>query len=163
MLRRRTPRTAELSRAQVIDAAHEIVASLKLRVVEAFFWHASCNDQGESPFRGQMRIAYLPAATFADSDAQIVQQLRDAGWSVDPGFHSHGTALTKNNVVVVFGPQNVSDPNREVELFGECRDVASTNDHQRTRGAGCPGVTLAWFHEHSGARGRRPRLARGSA
>jgi len=36
--------------------------------------------------------------------------------------------LTKNNVVVVFGPQNVSDPNREVELFGECLDVTSTKD-----------------------------------
>lgn len=34
----------------------------------------------------------------------------------------------KNNVVVVFGPQNVSDPNREIELFGECRDVTSTKD-----------------------------------
>ena len=125
------PLTPEQSRAQVVDAAHEIVASLKLPVVEAFFWHASCNDQGDPPFRGEMRIAYPLAANFADSDAQIAQmaqQLRDAGWSGDPGFHTHGTALTKNNVVVVFGPQNVSDPNREIELFGECRDVTSTKD-----------------------------------
>ena len=35
--------------------------------------------------------------------------------------------------------------------------------HQRTRGAGRPGVTLTWFHEHPGAWGRRPRLARRSA
>jgi len=40
--------------------------------------------------------------------------------------------LTKNNVVVVFGPQNVSDPNREVELFGECLDVTSTKDTENT-------------------------------
>jgi hypothetical protein len=77
---------------------------------------------GGLPLRGEMRIAYPPAATFADSDAQIAQmaqQLRDAGWSVGPGFPSHGTTLTKNN-------------NGEIELFGECRDVTSTKDTENT-------------------------------
>lgn len=127
------PLTPEQSKTQVMDAAHEIVSALKLDVVEAAFWHASCNDQGDPPFRGQMRVAYPPAASFAESDAQIagmVQKLRAAGWVGDPDFHSHGTALTKNNVVAVFGPQNVSNPNRDIELFGECRDTTTTKDNK---------------------------------
>ncbi|GAA2809236.1 hypothetical protein GCM10010533_54600 [Mycolicibacterium pallens] len=125
------PLTPEQSKAQVMDAAHDIVTTLNINVVEAAFWHASCNDQGDPPFRGQMRIAYPPAASFAASDAEIaqmVQQLRTKGWNADPGFHTHGTALTKGNVTAVFGPQNVSNPNRDIELFGECRDTTTTKD-----------------------------------
>ncbi|WP_431239279.1 hypothetical protein ACQ86B_06090 [Mycolicibacterium aichiense] len=125
------PLTPEQSKAQVMDAAHDIVTTLNINVVEAAFWHASCNDQGDPPFRGQMRIAYPPAASFAASDteiAQMVQQLRNTGWTSDPGFHTHGTALSKGNVVAVFGPQNVSNPNRDIELFGECRDTTTTKD-----------------------------------
>jgi hypothetical protein len=42
------PLTPEQSKAQVIDAANEIVSTLKLPVIEPAFWRASCNDQGES-------------------------------------------------------------------------------------------------------------------
>jgi hypothetical protein len=49
----------------------------------------------------------------------------------DPDFHSHGTVLKRNNVVAVFGPQNVSVPNRGIEICGECRDVTTTKS---TRG-----------------------------
>jgi hypothetical protein len=125
------PLSPEQSKTQVMDAAHDIVSTLNLSVIEAAFWHASCNDQGDPPFRGQMRIAYPPASSFAESDAQIarmVQQLRGAGWTPDPDFHAHGTALTKGNVVAVFGPQNVSDPNRDIQLYGECRDTTTTKD-----------------------------------
>lgn len=125
------PLSPEQSKTQVMDAAHDIVSTLNLSVVEAAFWHASCNDQGDPPFRGQIRIAYPPASSFAESDAQIarmVQQLRGAGWTPDPDFHTHGTALTKGSVVAVFGPQNVSDPNRDIQLYGECRDTTTTKD-----------------------------------
>jgi hypothetical protein len=125
------PLTPDQSKAQVMDAAHAIVTTLNLQVVNAGFWHASCNDQGDPPFRGQMRIAYPPAATFADSESQIAQMtkhLQASGWTGDPDFHSHGTVLQKNNVVAVFGPQNASDPNPEILLYGECRDVTTTKD-----------------------------------
>ncbi|MCV7177571.1 hypothetical protein CG716_27890 [Mycolicibacterium sphagni] len=126
------PLTPEQSRTQVMDAAHDILGTLNnLQVVEAFFWRGSCNDQGDPPFRGEMRIAYPPAASFAESESQIAQmvdQLRHAGWGSDPDFHSHGTVLTKGNVVAIFGPQNVSTPNRDIQLLGECRDVTTTKD-----------------------------------
>lgn len=123
-----SPVTPEQSRAQVVDAATELVDALDLTVVEAFFWHASCNDQGEAPFRGQIRIAYPPAASFEESGeeiAQMAQRLQSSGWSPDTDFKSHGTVLKKNNVVAVLGPQNASNPNRDIQVYGECRDVTT--------------------------------------
>ncbi len=123
------PVTPEQSRAQVVDAATDLVDTLDLPVIEAFFWHSSCNDQGEAPFRGQIRIAYPPAETFDASSeeiAQMAQRLQDRGWSPDPNFKSHGTVLKKNNVVAVLGPQNASNPNRDIQVYGECRDMTTT-------------------------------------
>ncbi|MCV7229963.1 hypothetical protein [Mycolicibacterium komossense] len=125
------PLTPDQSRAQVMDAGREVVTTLDLHVVDGAFWHASCNDQGDPPFRGQLRIAYPAAPTFDDSKAQIAQMtdhLKASGWTGDPDFQSHGTVLQKNNVVAVFGPQNASDPNPEVMFYGECRDVTTTKE-----------------------------------
>lgn len=122
------PVTPEQSKAQVVDAATDLVGTLGLPVVEAFFWHSSCNDQGEAPFRGQIRIAYPPAETFDASSeeiAQMAQRLQDSGWSPDGEFKSYGTVLKKNNVVAVLGPQNVSNPNRDIQIYGECRDMTT--------------------------------------
>ncbi|WP_422743627.1 hypothetical protein ACN27E_18430 [Mycobacterium sp. WMMD1722] len=123
------PLTPEQARAQVVDVARELVRTVELPVSDAYFWFASCNDQGEAPFRGQMRIGYPAAATFEESDAQIArmaQRLLGAGWTPDPEFRSHGTVLARHGVAVVLRPQNVSTPGRNIELFGECRDVTTT-------------------------------------
>jgi hypothetical protein len=37
----------------------------------------------------------------------------------------------KNKVVAVFGPGNAINPDRTIEIIGECRDVTTTKD---TRG-----------------------------
>jgi hypothetical protein len=123
------PMTPQQSKAQVLDAAKEIVSALGLRVVDAVFWHSSCNDQGEAPFRGQIRIGYPPAPSMEESEIEITdmaQRLQSSGWSRDSDFRSHGTVLEKNNVVAVLGPQNVSNPNRDIQLFGECRDMTTS-------------------------------------
>ncbi|WP_445169306.1 hypothetical protein ACTXG7_08295 [Mycolicibacterium sp. Dal123E01] len=126
------PMTPEQSESQVMDAGHDLVATLNLHVVNGAFWHASCNDQGDPPFRGRLRIGYAPAASFAESEtqaAQMADQLRKAGWKGDPDFHSHGTELTKDNVVAVFGPQTAITPDsRDIQLYGECRDTTTTKD-----------------------------------
>jgi hypothetical protein len=125
----RNPLTPEQSKAQVVDAARDIVRALNLHVVEASFAHSSCNDQGEAPFRGEMRIAYPLAPSFEASDAEVagmVQRLQGLGWTGDPAFHSHSPVLQKNNVAAVFRSQNVSTPTRGIELLGECRDVTTT-------------------------------------
>ena len=128
------PLTPEESEAQVMGAAHDLVATLHLQVVDGAFWHASCNDDGDAPFRGQMRIGYPKAASFAESETQIAQmvdQLRAAGWQGDSDFHSHGSVLKKDNVVAIIGPQTVATSSRDIELLGECRDTTTTKE---TRG-----------------------------
>lgn len=123
------PMSPEQSKAQVIDAAKDIVGTIDLTVVDASFWHGSCNDQGDAPFQGQMRIAHPLAATLeaADAeDAQIIQRLRANGWTTDSAFNTHGTAIKKNGVTAVFRPQNSAITTRGIDLYGECRDVTTT-------------------------------------
>lgn len=124
--------TPEQSKAQVVDAAKEIVGTLKLPVVSAYFWRSSCNDQGDPPFRGSMRIAYPLASSFEESQSQVqtfVALLRDEGWTA-PGsdFRTHGTALIKNGVSAIFGPQAVGDTTNGFELLGECLDTTTTKE-----------------------------------
>jgi predicted nuclease of predicted toxin-antitoxin system len=47
----------------------------------------------------------------------MAQRLESTGWSRDSDFRSHGTVLEKNNVVAVLGPQNVSNPNRDINYL----------------------------------------------
>lgn len=125
------PLTPEQSKAQVVDAAREVVTLLGLTPIQPSVWHASCNDQGDAPFRGQMMIGYPLAASPEASEAEIsdmVRRLESAGWSTDTGFSTHGKALEKGGVVVVFDPQSVADTTRGLEVFGECRDVTTTKD-----------------------------------
>jgi hypothetical protein len=129
------PLTPEQSKAQVVDAAKDVVGTLGLQVVEAVFWHSSCNDQGEAPFRGQVRIDYPPAPSFGESGKEIeqmAQRLEDSGWSTDSEFKSQGTVLKKNNVVAVLGPQNASVPTRDIQLYGECRDMTTAKGDTQT-------------------------------
>jgi hypothetical protein len=125
------PITPEQSKAQVIDAARDIVGAVDLQVVEAVFWRGSCNDQGDAPFQGKMRIAHPLAANFqaADAeDAQMIKRLQNNGWTTDLDFDTHGKALKKNGVVAVFRPQNAATSTRGIDLYGECRDITTTKD-----------------------------------
>ncbi|ORW06609.1 hypothetical protein [Mycobacterium kyorinense] len=126
------PMTPEQSKAQVVDAAREIVHALGLHVVKAFFSHSSCNDDGDRPFRGEVNIAYPPAPSFEASEAEIakmVQRLQSLGWTGDPDFHSHGSVLKKNNVVVTFYPGTGSQDSG-IDVLGECRDVTTPKQAQ---------------------------------
>ena len=123
--------TPQQSRAQVLDAGAEIAATLNLPVLRAVFWHASCNDQGRAPFRGQLRISYPPAASRRESEIQIaamITRLTATGWSADPDFHSHSPAVRKNGVTAVFRGQNASVASRAIEVIGQCRDVTTATE-----------------------------------
>ncbi|MUL83107.1 hypothetical protein FZI95_14100 [Mycobacterium sp. CBMA247] len=126
------PITPEQSKAQVVDSAREIVHTLDLHVLSAAFRHAPCNDDGVAPYRGEVIVAYPLAASMDESDAEIakmVERLRGIGWTGDPDFHSHSSALKKNNVVAQFDPQTVSDKKRGITLLGECRDVTTSTKY----------------------------------
>jgi hypothetical protein len=123
------PITPEQSKAQVIDAARDVVHGLGLHYIDAYFWHGSCSDGGAGPFEGEIRISYPNAPSFAQSDSEVaamVAHLQTLGWTTDPSFHTHATALTKSGVVAVFDPQNASTSTRGIELTGPCRDVTTT-------------------------------------
>ncbi|MDH6246938.1 hypothetical protein M2432_004601 [Mycobacterium sp. OTB74] len=125
------PLTPDQAKAQVIDAAREVVGLLGLRVVDgkANVWLESCNDQEDPPFRGAGIVGYPKAASSAEADAELANMIRvlqEHGWSGDPDFYSHGSVLKKNNVVVDFARQNDFFETRNFDIRGECRDVTTT-------------------------------------
>ena len=125
--------TPEQAKSQVIDAAKSAVTVLDLEPIKAVLWLASCNDQGDAPFRGRMRISYPLAATPDASGTQIaemVRRLQDAGWSTPTDFATHGSALRKDGVVLAFEPQSVADTTRGIQVYGECRDVTTTKGNE---------------------------------
>ena len=125
------PMTPQESKNQVVDAARDVVSTLGLDVVTAWFWHSSCNSRGKPPFRGRMRIGYPRAGSYDTADEEIATMagtLQHAGWSADHDFHSHSPALEKNNVVVILRPQDPNASTRGIEVLGECRDITTTKD-----------------------------------
>ena len=126
------PITPEESKAQMVDAAREIIAALDLDVLAVKFRHASCNDDGVAPFRGDLLITYPLAASEEESEAEIAtmtEKLRSIGWGSDPNLHTHGTDLTKNNIVADLGPQLKGQIRRAIQLYGECRDITTSQKY----------------------------------
>ena len=138
------PVTPDESKAQVIDAAREIVTTLSLKGVTAYFSHDSCNDQGEAPFRGRVRIAYDHAPTLEASKAevhQMVATLKQHGWDVPGDFHTHGSAVSRHGTTAVFdfySPVQESGPS--IFIYGECRDMTTKHN---SRVEEIPGDELA--------------------
>lgn len=92
------PMTPEQSRAQVVDAARQLVAVLGLKGVAAHFSRESCNDQGEAPFRGVVGLDYNHAPILEASQAEIQRILgilKQHGWSGPGDFHTHAPAVSK--------------------------------------------------------------------
>jgi hypothetical protein len=60
------PMAPEESKAQVVDAARDIVRILGLKGVSAQFSRESCNDQAVAPFRGVIGLDYDHAPTLTN-------------------------------------------------------------------------------------------------
>lgn len=123
------PLTPEQAKAQVLDAAREVVQLLNLRGADAFVGLSSCSDENRPPFRGSGNIGYPKAPSYAESDTEVaamIEVLQAHGWSADPDFHSHGSVLKKNNVVIDFAAQNDAFTTRVIQITGECRDITTT-------------------------------------
>lgn len=124
------PLTPQQSKTQVVDGARDIVRALHLEVIKVVFWRASCNDQHKAPFRGVLSIWYPTAPSMDASDAEVAEMIRllhANAWIADTDFKTHGTAIAKNDIVAVFAPQAVGDKNRGIDLYGQCRDITTTN------------------------------------
>lgn len=123
------PMTPEQSRRQVVDAATDVSRLIAKPIVSAYFWHESCSDGDQGPFRGAARISYQPpaephaaAAAFDD----MTQRLRRGGWAADSDFKSHALTLKKGGVNASLSPADASVPLASVMLYGECRDTTTT-------------------------------------
>lgn len=121
----------EQSRAEVIDAATELVQAANLRVTYASFQWEWCNDQGEPPFHGRVDLAWeVPegATSQAVSKQIAATAAQQPGWAPGPppGLQPAGDVVHKGGVMVVVGPGNY--PQRgAVQIFGDCRNM---NDHR---------------------------------
>jgi hypothetical protein len=130
------PISAQQARAQVVDAARDIVTALHAELTEATFTYEPCNDQGEPPFRGVADVSFwmpgVPHDEVIDPQTVISALVAD-GWSTDSDFRSHAPTLRKNNVnaiLTVVPPPLPGEPNTShvgVDLYGQCRD---TFDHR---------------------------------
>jgi hypothetical protein len=123
------PMTPEQSKAQVVSAAREIVATLGLKGVSANFSRESCNDQAVAPFRGIVGVAYNHAPTLEESQAEIQQMiavLKQHGWGAPGDFHTHAAAVGKQGVTAVFDPYSpVQNAGGSITVYGECRDMTT--------------------------------------
>lgn len=86
------PLTDDQAMAQVVEPAKQIVAAADLQAVRAGFSFTSCNDQGDPPYQGTVRMAFLLQG---DHDAYF-QHVRAAmlshGWIDGPHRDSTSTA-----------------------------------------------------------------------
>jgi hypothetical protein len=123
------PMTPNESKAQVINAAREIVATLGLKGVSAHFSRESCNDQAVAPFRGIVGLDYDHALTLEASQAQIAEMvavLKQHGWGAPGDFHTHASAVSKQGVTAVFDPYSpVQNAGGSISIYGECRDMTT--------------------------------------
>ncbi len=123
------PMTPDQSRAQVVNAAREIVTTLGLKGVAANFTRDSCNDQAVAPFRGRVELKYDHAPTLEASRAEIQQmvgRLKQHGWGGPGDFHTHGSAVSKQGVTAVFDPYSpVQKSGGSISIYGECRDMTT--------------------------------------
>lgn len=130
------PMTPQQSRSQVVDAATDVSHLITKPFVSAVFWHSSCSDGDQGPFRGDVRITYQPPADPRAAAAEfddMTQRLRRGGWSPDSDFISHATTLKKGPVNALLSPADASVAVVGIELYGECRDTTTT---KATKGDG---------------------------
>jgi hypothetical protein len=125
------PPSDEQSRAEVVDAARQLVQAADLRITYASFQWEWCNDQGEPPFHGRVDLAWeVPAGTtsVAVSKQIAATAAQQPGWASGPppGFQPAGDVVHKGGVMAVIGPGNYPERGA-VRIFGECRNM---NDHR---------------------------------
>ena len=120
------PMSTEQARSQVVEPAKQIARLAKLEDAYAAFSFSSCNDQGEAPYKGVVRLNFtLPAAEKADAYFdRIAATMAANGWTdgPPPGFTSYGRVIHTQGVVGIMAP-GPADGWANVELSGECRNM----------------------------------------
>lgn len=128
------PLSPEQARAQVMDAARQIVSTLGADVVSADFFFDSCSDQGRGPYRGRVKFWFWMPGDHgtAVAPAAVIDPLTASGWQSDSDAKSHAPTLKRDGVdaIVTVAPQPAGNGHAGVDVLGECRD---THDHDADR------------------------------
>jgi hypothetical protein len=127
------PISPQQARAEVVDAARDIVTTLHADVVWARFSYESCNDQGEPPFRGEAKVSFWMPGISHDQPVNpqtVIKALVADGWSTDSDFISHAPTLRKDkvNIILTVAPRPAGNGHAWVDVDGQCRD---TFDHRK--------------------------------
>ncbi|ORB18853.1 hypothetical protein BST37_00720 [Mycobacterium noviomagense] len=123
------PLSDEAAKAQVLDAAKQIVAAARLQGVRAGFDVSSCNDQGDPPYMGSLQVVFdLPPDTNSDAYFQaIASTMTTVGWQLNKRYKFGPTRLDKDGVMAEIAPLAANPGKGRVNLYGECRNMT---DHQ---------------------------------
>jgi hypothetical protein len=128
------PMSTEQSRSQVVEPARQIARLANLDGAYAAFSFSSCNDQGQPPYRGVVRLNFtLPAGQPADAYFdRIASTMAANGWTdgPPPGYAGYGRVIHRQGVVGVLAAGPAAGW-ANVELSGECRNV---DDHHADGG-----------------------------
>ncbi|ORB18722.1 hypothetical protein [Mycobacterium noviomagense] len=128
------PLSDDAAKAQVVDAARQIVAVAQLQGVRAGFAFDSCNDQGDPPYMGSLQVVYdLPADTNADTYFQhIASTMTHAGWQVNRRYQYGPKTLEKAGVTAEIAPLAANPGKGRVNIYGECRNMTDHHHDGKT-------------------------------
>ncbi|WP_216639747.1 hypothetical protein [Mycobacterium sp. 1164966.3] len=125
------PVTDDQSRAQVLDAAHQIVTLAGLRTTSAGYLPMSCKDRKDPPYQGAIYLTFAVPADVAPEKyfPAIATTLVSHGWleGPQPNGRTDGRMVSKDAVTAIVY-RDSDDPRLGVlRLYGECRNM---NDHR---------------------------------
>lgn len=130
------PLTDDQAMAQVVQPAKEIVAAADLQSVSGGFSFASCNDQGDPPYMGEVTLSFLlhgdPDAYFRHVRAAMIAH----GWSdgARPGQRYFGTTLNKDGATASMGFIPSDHNYGQIMLYGQCRNTTDHRHDGKTNG-----------------------------
>ena len=125
------PLTDDQSRAQVLEAANQIVTLAELRTTSAGYLPMSCKDRKDPPYQGAIYLTFAVPADVAPDKyiPAIATTLVSHGWieGPQPNGRTDGRMVSKDAVTAIVY-RDSDDPSVGVlRLYGECRNM---NDHR---------------------------------
>jgi hypothetical protein len=125
------PVTDDQSRAQVLEAAKQIVTLAGLRTTSAGYLPMSCKDRKDPPYQGAIYLTFaLPPDVAADKYfPAIATTLARHGWieGGQPANRTDGRMFSKDAVTAIIYRDSDDPRVGIVRLYGECRNM---NDHR---------------------------------
>lgn len=124
------PLTDDQSRAQVLQAAKQIVTLAGLRTTSAGYLPMSCKDRKDPPYQGAIYLTFaLPPEAPDKYIPAIATTLVSHGWieGPQPANHTDGRMVSKDAVTAIIYRDSDNPGVGTLRLYGECRNM---NDHR---------------------------------